>query len=507
MKARLQPIGSVWNKLPRLVREIGRSLEKEVRLHLDGGDTEVDRSLLQAVKDPLTHLVRNAVDHGIESTHARKQAGKAAHGTIRLRAYHEGGQVIVEVADDGAGLDLPRIKGVAVARGLISPQQAMLMSDRELTQLVFRAGFSTKQNVTNISGRGVGLDVVKTHIERIGGTIEIDSSRGGGTLLRLKMPLTLAIIPALLVRSGGCRYALAQTSVVELVRISGQQAPKLIDQLYEVKMLRLRGTLVPLVDLAALLGGVPTPLPAETDDDALSVVICEASRQRFGLIVDSIGDNEEIVVKPLGKHLASLPVYSGATVMSDGKVGLILDTNGIAHHAGVLDASTSNAATVTEEESARLSTVTRYLIAASRDGGQLALPLEHVDRLEELKRSSIERVGARDVLQYRGSVLPLVRMSEVLEERRKLPRASNDSDGEHVFTIVYREGASRVGIVVDRIVDVIDDTSGAAIGESTRRGSAGTIIALGKVTEIIDLHVVLSVARGTVAIAVAEERV
>lgn len=498
MKARLQPIGSVWNMLPRLVRETAKSVDKVVHLEMVGQDTEVDRSLLQAIKDPLTHLVRNAVDHGIETPETRRASGKTEYGFLRLAAYHEGGQVVVEVSDDGAGLDLARIKGVAVARNIIDTQAAVTMNERDLAQLVFRPGFSTRQAVTSVSGRGVGLDVVKTQVERIGGTIDLDSKRGEGMTVRLRVPLTLAIIQALIVRCGGGRYALPQVSIIELTRVPAEQVGKLIDKVYASPVLRLRGELVPLVDLAQVLGLPPTPMPVAVpdSDEAVNIVILEAVRQRFGLIVDNIGDTEEIVVKPLSRHLDRIPVYSGATVMSDGKVGLILDAQGIARAASVLEHEVANPDAPLATARAAKTVTRRYLLAAFRDGGQLAIPLEHVDRLEELRSSQIERLGARDVVQYRGGVLPLVRSGEIFEERRQKARENGSEKGrdDAVYTIVYRDDVTRVGIIVERILDVIDDVSGVDIGPAPRRGSSGTIIVGGRVAEIIDAKAVARAA-------------
>ncbi|HSI04727.1 MAG TPA: chemotaxis protein CheW, partial [Myxococcota bacterium] len=371
-------------------------------------------------------------------------------------------------------------------------------SDRDLAQLAFRPGFSTRQAVTSVSGRGVGLDVVKTQVERIGGTIDLDSKRGEGMTVRLRVPLTLAIIQALIVRCGGGRYALPQVSIVELTRVQAEQVGKLIDKVYASPVLRLRGSLVPLVDLAQVLGLPPTPLPvaAPDSDEAVNIVILEAARQRFGLIVDSIGDTEEIVVKPLSRHLDGIPVYSGATVMSDGKVGVILDAQGIARAAHVLEHEVANPETRLASARAAKTVTRRYLLAAFRDGGKLAIPLEHVDRLEELRNSQVERLGVRDVVQYRGSVLPLLRSSEIFEERRQKSRDPGLGSGrdDTLFTIVYNDEVTRVGIIVERILDVIDDVSGVDIGPAPRRGSSGTIIVGGRVAEIIDARAVARAA-------------
>jgi two-component system chemotaxis sensor kinase CheA len=312
------------------------------------------------------------------------------------------------------------------------------------------------------------------------------------------VPLTLAIIQALIVRCGGGRYALPQVSIVELTRVPAEQVGKLIDKVYASPVLRLRGSLVPLVDLAQVLGLPPTAMPVAglDSDEALNIIILEAARQRFGLIVASIGDTEEIVVKPLSRHLHGIPVYSGTTVMSDGQVGLILDTQGIARAASVLEHEVGNREAPVAAACAAKAVTRRYLLASFRDGGQLAIPLEHVDRLEELRISQVERLGARHVVQYRGGVLPLVRSSEIFEERRQKSRepASETSRDDVLFTIIYRDDVTRVGIVVERILDVIDDVSDVDVGPAPRRGSSGTIIVGGRVAEIIDPRAVARAA-------------
>lgn len=490
IKARMQPIGTVWNTLPRLTRDAALAVGKEVKLLLTGQDTAVDRSLLQAVRDPMTHLVRNAVDHGIELPAERLMAGKVSHGTLRVHAFHQNGQVVLEVSDDGAGLDLARIKGVAVARKLITAERAAVMTDRELTQLVFLPGFSTRQAITTLSGRGVGLDVVKTHIDGIGGSIEIETKRGVGTTLRMKMPLTLAIIHALSIRSGGLRFAIPQTQIIELVRVPAPDVERALQRVHDAPVLRLRGALLPLVDLAALLGMPAYRAPAPDSDASVTVIVVEALRQHFGLIVDGVGDTEEIVVKALAPQLKALRVYSGTTVMSDGRVGLILDVPGIAESANVLAPDAEGVAAPSIPTP--LSPPRRYLIAASRDGGQVALPLESVIRLEELDRVTLEMIGSREVVQYRGGILPLVRLRDVLEERRKVARdAAHAPPLPTESTIVCVSGQKRLGVIVDRIIDVVDDTGGI-IGPATRRGVVGTVVAFGKVAELIDLEQIAS---------------
>ncbi len=352
MKTRMQQIGNIWSKLPRTVRDLALACGKQVRVEMEGQETELDKTLIEAIKDPLTHIVRNSVDHGIERPELRKAAGKDPEGRLFLRAFHEGGQVNVEIADDGAGLDQERIRAKALQKGLITAEQASHMSDREMVNLVFLPGFSTAEKVTNVSGRGVGMDVVKTYIEKIGGTVDLQSTPGRGVMVRMKIPLTLAIIPALIVTSGGERYAIPQVNLLELVGLDREQARKGIETIHGAPVYRLRGRLLPLVHLKNEL---QTEEARKTRNDApgrdmeavpskaamsgggrVNIVVLEADGRHFGLVVDEINDTEEIVVKPLSKHLKGIPVYAGATIMGDGRVALILDVLGLAHRSRVL---------------------------------------------------------------------------------------------------------------------------------------------------------------------------
>jgi two-component system chemotaxis sensor kinase CheA len=313
MKTRMQPIGVVWNKLPRLVRDTSHSCGKLVRLDMDGAGTELDKTIIEAIKDPLTHLVRNCCDHGIEPPENRARAGKTPHGVISLKAYHEGGQVMIEVADDGGGVDVARVKAKALEKGIIRPEMAERMSDHEAMHLLFQPGFSTAAAVTNVSGRGVGLDVVRCNIERIGGVVDVSSTRGKGTLFRLKIPLTLAIIPGLVAVSGGERFLIPQASLVELIRIEGDLSGR-IERVHGTPVYRRRGRLLPLAFLNQVLG-----LPGSAQDDVVNIVVLQVEERQFGLVVDGIKDTQEIVVKPLGKQLKGLNVFSGATIMGDGR--------------------------------------------------------------------------------------------------------------------------------------------------------------------------------------------
>jgi two-component system chemotaxis sensor kinase CheA len=319
MKTRMQPIGNIWSKFPPTVRDVATMCGKQVRIEMEGKETELDKTIVEAIKDPLTHIVRNSVDHGIEKPERRVAVGKPAEGRLLLRAYHGGGQVIIEISDDGGGLDADKIRRRAVEKGLITSEQAARMGEREGVNLIFLPGFSTAEKVTNVSGRGVGMDVVKTNIEKIGGTVDVQSKAGTGTTVRMKIPLTLAIIPALIVTSGGDRYAIPQISLLELVRLDGEDAQKGIELIQGVPVHRLRGRLFPLVYLNRELK-VEGEAPDLSKLPAVNIVVLQADERQFGLVVDEINDTEEIVVKPLGKQLKGIKTFAGSTIMGDGRV-------------------------------------------------------------------------------------------------------------------------------------------------------------------------------------------
>jgi two-component system chemotaxis sensor kinase CheA len=422
MKTRMQPIGNIWSKFPRTVRDVAAACGKQIRIEMEGEETELDKTIVEAIKDPLTHIVRNSADHGIETPPKRIAAGKPAEGTLRLRAYHEGGQVNIEISDDGAGLDSEKIRRKAVEKGLITPEQSAKMGEREAVKLIFLPGFSTAEKVTNVSGRGVGMDVVKTNIEKIGGTVDVQSKAGMGTTVRMKIPLTVAIIPALIVTSGGNRYAIPQISLLELVRLDGEDELKSIDLIQGVPVYRLRGRLLPLVYLNREL-----KVERERHDVAkaavVNMVVLHADERQFGLVVDEINDTEEIVVKPLGKRLKAVKIFAGATIMGDGRVALILDVLGIAQSSNVVNEVRARALAQEEAESdAAQREKQTLLLFVGPDDGQMAVPLAGVGRLEEFPLSSIERAGATEVVQYRGEILPLMFLSEIFEERRSRTR-------------------------------------------------------------------------------------
>ena len=400
MKTRMQPIGNAWAKLPRLVRDLSQSQNKKIDLVMHGAETELDRQLLEVIQDPLTHIVRNSADHGIEGPEARLQAGKPETGTVTLNAYQESGHIVIEVADDGAGINVEKVRQKAVQQGLVEEEAAKDLPEAQLLQFLFAPGFSTAEKVTAVSGRGVGMDVVQSNIEKIGGTVDIRNKHGQGTTLKIKIPLTLAIIPALMVESGGNQYAIPQVNLMELVRLEGERAAKGIEMVHGTPVYRLRGNLLPLVDLNRELmiedetaqDGTNGSSGAET----ISIVVLQADDRQFGLVVDGINDTEEIVVKPLGKLLKGIPLFASATIMGDGRVALILDVLGIAQRANVIsenrDRSKSDTTVRAGDTSREVQTL--LLIRAGQDG-RMAIPLSQVARLEEFPRHTIERAGIK----------------------------------------------------------------------------------------------------------------
>jgi two-component system chemotaxis sensor kinase CheA len=472
MKTRMQPIDHIWSKLPRVVRDLSNALGKQVQLVMHGKETELDRSLLEAVKDPLTHLVRNAVDHGIEERERRVAAGKSPEGTLTLRAYHEGGHVAVEVADDGAGLDVQRIAEKAVENGIIRADQIATMDKRDIMALVFQPGFSTAAKVTNVSGRGVGMDVVKTNIERIGGTVSVDSTLGEGTVWRLTIPLTLAIIQALTVDCGDQRYVVPQVAVLELVFIDGQSTK--IEYASGAPVYRLRGKLLPLVRLDRALG-----LDVGADQ-GIYIMVLQADGRRFGLVVDRVLNTEEVVVKALNTRFKDIGLYAGATILGDGKVGLILDVSSLARRSHLAADSERENVMGASRASTAGGTGERLLVTAVGER-RVAIPLDTVTRLEEFPRDRIEHAGSREVVQYRGQILPLVRLSHLLGAH------GEEIEGDNVSVVVYSEGGRRVALVVDRIVDIAENST-AVRRDGEEDGLVGTAVIQQRVTELLDVR-------------------
>ena len=479
MKARMQPVSNIFSKMPRIVRDLSQSLGRRVRLQVVGQETELDKSLLEAIKDPLTHAVRNSLDHGIEPPDVRQAAGKDPEGTLQLRASHEGSHVIIEVSDDGAGMSVEKIRQKAIEKGLIPAERAAHLAERELMQLVFLPGFSTAAAVTNVSGRGVGMDVVRTNVEKIGGKVEIDSRPGKGTTLRMRIPLTLAIIPALIVRSVRQSFALPQGSLSELVHVPPEQAAKAIEWIEGSPLYRLRGKLLPLVFLDRLLTpGGPHRAPAEADN---FIAVLVADGRQFGLVVDGLADPEEIVVKPLNAVLKSIGVYSGATVLGNAELALILDPGAIAMKAGVSMSAQEEAEQAVEGESESEKAESLEYLLVEVAGRRAAVPLKDVVRIEQLPVSRIEYIGYRPVVNFEGQLLPVEDSGGILSAAG----SGSDNPNAQIIVVVCRDGNRQVGVAVSHVLDV---TAGGDLFEAgTGQQMGGVTLLKDRVTGVVDL--------------------
>jgi two-component system chemotaxis sensor kinase CheA len=433
------------------------------------------------------HLVRNSCDHGIEAPEVRLRAGKPAQGTLTLRAYHEGGQVNIEIVDDGAGIDIARVKQKAIDNGLLRPEQAEKLGEREALNLIFQPGFSMAQTITNISGRGVGMDVVKSHIEKIGGVVDVFSRLGEGATVKIRIPLTLAIIPGLVVTSGGERFVIPQVSLLELIRLEADSAVKHIEYVHGTPVYRRRGSLLPITYLNQVLG-----LKSADRADAVSMVVLQAEDRQFGLVVDGINDTQEIVVKPLGKQLKGLTLYAGATIMGDGRVALILDVLGIGQRSGVFGESREQSRAADKQKPQSDIEQQRLLLFRTGSFDRLAVPLSLVARLEEFPRSAIEHAGGGQVVQYRDRILPLVSLRTVLE-----PGAHNTGElADPVQVVVFNEGDRSVGMVVDQILDVAEEAV-TIRQKSSRKGLLGSAVVGKRVTDFLDLNEVIRASEDT----------
>ncbi|TBW37377.1 hybrid sensor histidine kinase/response regulator [Siculibacillus lacustris] len=478
MKTRMQPIGNAWQKLPRVVRDLSNELGKHIELEMVGQDTELDRQVLELIKDPLTHMVRNSADHGLETPEVRKAAGKPDKGTIKLSAYHEGGHIIIEISDDGRGLDLDRIRTKIVDNGLATEFELEKMTEAQIYKYVFAPGFSTAAKVTSVSGRGVGMDVVKTNIDAIGGTVDLRSVPGQGTTFTIKIPLTLAIVSTLIVESAGDRFAIPQLSVVELVRAQ-QNSEHRIERIRDTPVLRLRNKLLPLVHLSKLLGittiGGEAKEPVSEEDGF--IVVMQIGQQTFGVVVDAVFHTEEIVVKPMSTMLRHIGMFSGNTILGDGSVIMIIDPNGIAQAVGPTQAVSSIDEAEHDEDRAREDTQTiSLLLFRAGDDHPKAVPLSLVTRLEEFSVDKVERSNGRDLVQYRGTLMPLVYFDEYAQRKTEggLPM------------LVFSDAGRSMGLVVDEIIDIVEDRLEIEVG-SERPGVLGSAVVKGKATEVVDI--------------------
>ena len=476
MKTRMQPIRHAWSTFPRLVRDLAAELGKQITLDLRGEETELDRHVLELIRGPLTHMVRNCADHGIEAPSARLAAGKPAGGTITLNSFHEGGTIVIEVRDDGAGLPTERIRERAIANNLVTPSELAGWTDRQLNRLVFLPGFTTAGAITAVSGRGVGMDVVQTNIERLGGTVDLQSTPGAGTLFTVRIPLTLAIISALVVDAGGQRFALPQTCVAELVRVERHGAEPsghlAIEHVDDTPMLRLRDKLLPLVSLTKLL----KLAPKAEDSGPLTVVVTQLGGLLAGLLVDKVFDTEEIVVKPASRLLRQIQVFSGNTILGDGSVIMILDPSGLSHAIGQTvtpGRQTIAAAAGTGSAERSGDRAAMLLVRLSQGSGPVAVPLGLIARIETLRRESIQQTPDRAVTRYRDRIMPLVEPGDVPPEADPVP------------VLVFSDRGRSVGLVVADILDVVEDILAIEL-VSNRPGLLGTALIAGQVTDVLD---------------------
>ncbi len=533
MLTRMQPIGNVFNKFPRVVRDLSKKLGKTIDLTIVGKDVELDKTIIEAINDPLTHLVRNSVDHGIEMPGERKKVGKSAVGLVILKAYHEAGQVVIEISDDGKGLDGDALAASAVNKGLLTSEQAQVMSDKEKVNLIFLPGFSTAKEVTDVSGRGVGMDVVKTNLDQLGGNVDIISEKGAGTTISIKLPLTLAIIPCQIIETAGERYAIPQVNLEELLRIPAAQVKDRVERVGDAEVVRLRGVLLPLIRLADVIGiertyynpvndeiqpdrrekisdrrGKDSPLfrnregaakettEVHTDQprsiidrrasaaSALNIVVVSTGSMKYGLIVDRLQDSEEIVIKPLGRHLQQCKGYAGATIMGDGRIALILDVSNLARMAHLTSVDGSDRASevkkAAEEAIKAIQDKQSLLIFKSSEKEHFGVPLNQVERIEKIKRSDIEELGGRRVMKYRGGTLSLICIDDLAMVQ---PLADHDS----LLVIVFNIAKRSVGLLAIGPIDALEVN--ADIDDSTlnQPGIMGSIIINDQTTMLVNV--------------------
>lgn len=488
MKTRMQPVSQLFDKLPRIVRDVSKDMGKKVRLETQGGDTELDKTLLEAIKDPVTHILRNSIDHGIETPENRKSQEKPEEGTVRVRAFHEGGNFHLEIADDGAGIDLERVKQKALAKGLLTAAHAEKMTESEILNLIFLPGLSTAEKVTNVSGRGVGMDVVKTNIERIGGRAKLESVPRKGTTVWLEIPLTLATIPALTVVSGHSVFAIPQAALVEMIALDIEDSQKYIESIDGVTVFRFRGTVLPLLSLREelKLNG-----QSKADGGVVKLVVVRTEGRQVALLVDAIRNTEEIVIKPLDKRFKSIALYSGAAVLGDGRVALILDIPAFVRRAGVtLERELGAEESAEGKRKEKLS----LLLLGGSDGERMAVPLDYVQRLEEFAPSAKELMGELTVVQYRKDILPIVHLETLLDERRAAKRTEegkHPADKEKISAIVVRlEGSSNIILEVHRILGIAK-VEIEKLTPPSRAGVRGSMVIQERVTELLDLPALL----------------
>ncbi len=549
MQTRMQSISNIFNKFPRVVRDMAKNLGKEIILNIEGKEVEMDKTIIEGLSDPLTHLIRNSVDHGVETPEIRIQADKKPAGTVNLRAYHGAGQVNIEISDDGKGIDPQKIVAAAIARGLVTSEQARIMSDKEKMAIILLPGFSTAEKITDISGRGVGMDVVKTNLDSLGGQVEIESEIGKGSTFRIKLPLTLAIIPCLFVSAGDERFAIPQANVEELIRIRAAQIKEKIELVGAAEVLILRGKMIPILNLARALGmprtypappdggreperriqianrrsrvsalfpeaktavvdgfgeNVPSAIKDMSNDQSkrltgdrrfhavsdLNIVIVTSGAFEYGLVVEGLHDSIEIVVKPLGRHLKALREYAGATIMGDGKVALIIDVNGLAALSGMTSLAGTTRAMELADESRRdnFQDIQSFLLFSNTPEEQLAVPLDLVQRIEQIKAAEIEKIGGRKVMQYRGVSMPLFCVNDVVGNIHPVP------DQKDYIVIVFSLTGKEVGLLGTTPLDITEVKISLDRTTLKQKGIMGSTIIGKHTTLVLDMHELVETA-------------
>ena len=484
MKTRMQPINTIWQKLPRVIRDIAVASGKQIRVEITGAETELDRNIIEAIKDPTMHLVRNCIDHGIETPEMRISCGKPVEGRLHLRAFHEGSKVNIEISDDGKGIEWEHIKQKAQEIGLISSTQVKNISQNEALNLIFSPGLSTSNQVSNLSGRGVGMDVVKTNIERVNGTIQIYSQPGEGTTFKIKIPLTLAIIPGLIISSGKQFFTVPQASIQELVRLEGEEEINSIEELYDIPVLRLRGKILPIVYLNKIFGFEETQ-----NSDTIYIVVIKAEDYHFGLVVDAIEDTQDIVVKLLGQQLKNMTIFSGATILGNGQVALIIDAVVLANLAGVTSQIQQRLSMVTSATNVLEDDRQMILLFQAGENTKMGIPISQANRLEEFAYEAIETIGNQKVIQYRGEVLSLIDLNTVFSE------TSQSIGFKEIIQVVVvsLDQKHNFGIIVDKILDIVEEPL-KILGNPTRFGIKTLAVIQNQITEILDIENVIRIA-------------
>jgi two-component system chemotaxis sensor kinase CheA len=481
MLTRMQPIGKVFNKFPRVVRELAKNLDKEVKLDIEGKEVELDKSIIEGLNDPLTHMIRNSVDHGVETPAERKESGKKETGRVLMRAYHEAGQINIEIIDDGKGIDGDVLAYKAIEKGLLTEEQVEAMSEKDRVNLIFLPGFSTAKTISDVSGRGVGMDVVKSNLDALGGVVDVQSVVGEGTTFRIKLPLTLAIVPSLLVSIGDERFAIPQVNLDELLRIPANQVKERIEVVGDAKVVRLREDLLPVLSLSEILG-----IEKQSPDklSAVNIAVVSAGSLRYGLIVDKLHDSVEIVVKPLGRHLKNCNEYAGATILGDGRVALILDVGNLASRAELTNiegAMTNSSEDELQQQVVHVGDVELFLLFRSSSSEQFAVPLNLVSRIERIKAHQMEKLGDRFVIQYMGGSIPLFAMHEVAAVKPI-------EEQQTYIVIVFIISGKEFGLLVTGPLDTAEVAVNVDDRVFKQPGILGSMVIRKNTTLIVDIY-------------------